>query len=90
MSPNGGAIVAYATQHDAIWAVSGTIAGGFSAPVFVGAGDYGKNSAPKAALDDAGQASLVWSESTGTQAAIKVTDSAGDQASEPGSITISP
>ena len=71
VSPNGSAIVAYATQHDAIWAVSGTIQGGFSAPVFVGAGDYGKNSAPKAALDDAGQASLVWSESTGTRAATR-------------------
>src|SRR5215471_10259610 len=31
VSPNGSAIVAYATQHDAIWAVSGTIQGGFSA-----------------------------------------------------------
>ena len=71
VSPNGSAIVAYATQHDAIWAVSGTIPGGFSAPVFVGAGDYGKNSAPKAAIDDAGQASLVWSESTRTQAATR-------------------
>ena len=71
MSPNGSAIVAYATQHDAIWAVSGTVSGGFSAPVFVGAGDYGKNSAPKAAIDDAGQASLVWSESAGTQAATR-------------------
>jgi hypothetical protein len=71
VSPNGSAVVAYATQHDAIWAVSGTISGGFSAPVFVGAGDYGKNSAPKAALDDAGQASLVWSESTGIHAATR-------------------
>jgi hypothetical protein len=71
VSPNGSAVVAYATQHDAIWAVSGTIQGGFSAPVFVGAGDYGKTSAPKAALDDAGQASLVWSESTGTRAATR-------------------
>ena len=71
VSPNGSAIVAYATQHDAIWAVSGTISGGFSAPVFVGAGDYGKNSAPKAALDDAGQASLVLSESTGIHAATR-------------------
>ena len=71
VSPNGGAIVAYATQHDAIWAVSGTLSGGFSAPVFVGAGDYGKNSAPKAALDDAGQASMVWSETGGTQAATR-------------------
>jgi len=74
VSPNGSAIVAYATQHDAIWAVSGTLSGGFSAPVFVGAGDYGKNSAPKAALDDAGQASLVWSESSGTRAATRSPD----------------
>src|SRR6516164_7526228 len=71
VSPNGNAIVAYATQHDAIWAVSGTVSGGFSAPVFVGAGDYGKNSAPKVAVDDAGQASLVWSESSGTRAATR-------------------
>jgi hypothetical protein len=71
VSPNGSAIVAYATQHDAIWAVSGTLSGGFSAPVFVGAGDYGKNSAPKAAIDDAGQASMVWSESGHTQAATR-------------------
>ena len=71
VSPDGGAIVAYATDHDAIWAVSGSISGGFSAPVFVGAGDYGKNSAPKVALDDAGQASLVWSESGGTRAATR-------------------
>ena len=71
VSPDGSAIVAYATQHDAIWAVSGTIGGGFSAPVFVAAGDYGKNSAPKVALDDAGQASLVWSQSGRTQAATR-------------------
>ena len=71
VSPNGSAIVAYATQHDAIWAVSGTLSGGFSAPVFVGAGEYGKPWAPKAALDDAGQASLVWSESGGTRAATR-------------------
>ena len=71
VSPDGSAVVAYATQHDAIWAVSGSILGGFSAPVFVGAGDYGKNSAPKVALDDAGQASLVWSESGGTHAATR-------------------
>ena len=71
VSPDGSAIVAYATEHDAIWAVSGSVLGGFSAPVFVGAGDYGKNSAPKAAIDDAGQASLVWSESGGTHAATR-------------------
>ena len=71
VSPDGSAIVAYATQHDAIWAVSGSVLGGFSAPVFVAAGDYGKNSAPQVALDDAGQASLVWSQSGRTQAATR-------------------
>jgi hypothetical protein len=71
VSPDGNAVVAYATDHDAIWAVSGTVSGGFSAPVFVAAGDYGKNSAPKVALDDAGQASLVWSEAGGTEAATR-------------------
>jgi hypothetical protein len=71
VSPDGSAIVAYATQHDAIWAVSGSVLGGFSAPIFVAAGDYGKNSAPKVALDDAGQASLVWSQSGRTQAATR-------------------
>ena len=71
VSPDGSAIVAYATQHDAIWAVSGSVLGGFSAPVFVAAGDYGKNSAPKVALDDAGQASLAWSQSGRTQAATR-------------------
>jgi hypothetical protein len=68
--------VAYATEHDAIWAVSGTILGGFSAPVFVAAGDYGKNSAPKVAVDDAGQASLVWSQSGRTEAATRSTGGA--------------
>jgi hypothetical protein len=71
VSPDGSAIVAYATEHDAIWAVSGSVLGRFSAPVFVAAGDYGKNSAPKVALDDAGQASLVWSQSGRTQAATR-------------------
>ena len=71
VSPDGSAVVAYATQHDAIWAVSGTVLGGFSAPVSVAGGDYAKNSAPKAAVDDAGQASLVWSESGRTQAATR-------------------
>jgi len=71
VSPNGNAIVAYATNHDAIWAVSGSVSGGFSAPVFVGAGDYGNHSAPKVAVDDAGQASLAWSESSGIHAATR-------------------
>jgi hypothetical protein len=71
VSPDGSAVVAYATEHDAIWAVSGTVLGGFSAPVFVAAGDYSKVSAPKVAVDDAGNASLVWSQTTRTEAATR-------------------
>jgi hypothetical protein len=71
VSPDGSAVVAYATDHDAIWAASGSVKGGFFAPVFVAAGDYSKVSAPKVALDDAGQASLVWSQTTRTEAATR-------------------
>jgi len=71
VSPDGSAVVAYATEHDAIWAVSGTVLGGFSAPAFVAAGDYSKVSAPKVALDDVGNASLVWSQTTRTEAATR-------------------
>jgi hypothetical protein len=64
VSPDGSAVVAFGGGLDATWAASGTIAGGFSAPVFVGVGDgssYSRKAAPKIAVDDAGQASLVWS-----------------------------
>jgi hypothetical protein len=71
VSPNGSAVVAFAGGGDGIWAASGTVLGGFSAPVHVAAGDYSKDSAPKAALDDAGNASLVWSQTTRTEAATR-------------------
>jgi hypothetical protein len=71
VSPDGSAVVAYATTRDAIWAASGTVLGGFSAPVFVAAGDYRNTSVPKVALDDAGQASLAWSQTTRTEAATR-------------------
>jgi len=71
VSPDGSVVVAFANKGDAIWAASGTIGGGLSAPVFVAAGDYSKDSAPKVALDDAGQASLVWSQTTRTEAATR-------------------
>jgi hypothetical protein len=61
VSPDGNAIVAFAGGNDNIWATSGTISGGFSAPVLVGTGDYVKTAAPQVAVNDAGQASLVWS-----------------------------
>ena len=71
VSPNGNVVIAFATNRDAIWAASGTIAGGLSAPVFVAAADYSNVSAPRAALDDAGQASLIWSQTTRTEAATR-------------------
>jgi hypothetical protein len=71
VSPGGSVVVAFAGGNDGIWAASGTILGGLSAPVFVATGDYRKDSAPKAALDDAGQASLVWSQSGRTEAATR-------------------
>ena len=71
VSPDGSVVVAFANKHDTIWAVSGTLLGGFSAPVVVAPGDYSKDSAPKVALDDAGQASLVWSQKGGTEAATR-------------------
>ena len=71
VSPDGSAVVAFAGGGDGIWAASGTVLGGFSAPVHVAAGDYSKDSAPKAALDDAGNASVVWSQTTRTEAATR-------------------
>jgi hypothetical protein len=71
VSPDGSVVVAFANKRDAIWAASGTILGGLSAPVFVAAADYSNVSAPRVALDDAGQASLVWSQTTRTEAATR-------------------
>ena len=71
VSPDGSAVIAFAGGGDGIWAASGSIKGGFFAPVHVAAGDYSKDSAPKVALDDAGQASLVWSQTTRTEAATR-------------------
>ena len=71
VSPDGSAVIAFAGGNDAIWAASGSVLGGFSAPVFVATGDYRKTSAPKAALDDAGRASVVWSQTGRTEAATR-------------------
>jgi len=71
VSPDGSAVVAFAGGNDGIWAASGSIKGGFSAPVFVATGDYRKTSAPQVALDDAGNASLIWSQTTRTEAAAR-------------------
>jgi hypothetical protein len=71
VSSDGSVVIAFANKRDAIWAASGTILGGLSAPVFVAAADYSNVSAPKVALDDAGQASLIWSQTTRTEAATR-------------------
>jgi hypothetical protein len=71
VTPDGSAVIAFAGGGDGIWAASGSVLGGFSAPAHVAAGDYSKDSAPKVALDDAGQASLVWSQTTRTEAATR-------------------
>ena len=71
VSPNGSAVVAFAGGNDEIWAASGTVLGGFSAPVFLAPGDYRKTSAPVVALDNAGQASVAWSRVGATEAATR-------------------
>ena len=71
VSPDGSVVVAFANKGDAIWAASGTVRGGLSAPVFVATGDYSTDSVPKVAVDDAGQASLVWSQHGRTEAATR-------------------
>ena len=71
VSPDGKVVVAFANKGDAVWAASGTVLGGLSTPVFVAAGDYRNTSAPKVAVDDAGQASLVWSLTGRTEAATR-------------------
>jgi hypothetical protein len=71
VSPDGSMVVAFTGGNDAIWAASGTVLGAFSAPVLVSVGDYSKDSAPKVALDDAGQASVVWSRTGHVEAATR-------------------
>jgi hypothetical protein len=71
VSRDGSVVVAFANKGDAIWAASGTVLGGLSAPVFVATGDYSTDSAPKVAVNDAGQASLVWSQHGRTEAATR-------------------
>jgi hypothetical protein len=71
VSPDGSVVVAFTGGNDSIWAVSGSITGGFSAPVLVAVGDYAKDSVPKVALDDAGNASLVWSRTGEIEAATR-------------------
>jgi hypothetical protein len=57
----GAAILAWAGPTIAILADSGTVLGGFAAPVTVATAAYGHFGHPRVVLNDAGQASLAWS-----------------------------
>jgi hypothetical protein len=75
VSPDGAAIVAFNGGLNNVWAASGTLAGGFSAPVEIalgfGTSNYHLSGLSEVALDDAGQASIVWSVTGHTGAATR-------------------
>jgi hypothetical protein len=56
----GGAIIGWRTEKNQIQAVSGTILGGFGAPITLGATYGGVAPKVQVALNDAGAASLAW------------------------------
>ncbi|MBR7838758.1 hypothetical protein KDL01_36155 [Actinospica durhamensis] len=65
VDPSGAAIVAFNGGLNNLWAVSGSMAGGFSAPVEVALGygnsNYHLTGLSALALNNAGQASIAWS-----------------------------
>jgi hypothetical protein len=65
VSPDGGAIIMFNGGLNNLWAISGTVTGGFSAPVDVASGagsnHYQRAGTSAVALNNAGQASVAWS-----------------------------
>jgi hypothetical protein len=65
VSPDGGAIIMFNGGLNNLWAISGTVTGGFSAPVEVASGagsnHYQRIGTSAVALNNAGQASVAWS-----------------------------
>jgi hypothetical protein len=65
VNASGGAIIMFNGGLNNLWAVSGTVTGGFSAPVFVASGSgstsYHQLGTSAVALNNAGQASVAWS-----------------------------
>ena len=65
VSPAGGAIIMFNGGLNNLWAISGTVTGGFSAPVEVASGSgsnhYQRIGTSAVALNNAGQASVAWS-----------------------------
>ncbi len=65
VNASGGAIMMFNGGLNNLWALSGTVTGGFSAPVFVASGSgstsYHQLGTSAVALNNAGQASVAWS-----------------------------
>jgi hypothetical protein len=65
VNSGGSAIITFNGGLNNLWAVSGTVTGGFSAPVMLASGTgsnkYNPIGTSEVALDNAGQASVVWS-----------------------------
>jgi hypothetical protein len=65
VNSGGSAIMTFNGGLNNLWAVSGTVTGGFSAPVFIASGagsnHYNPVGTSEVALNNAGQASVAWS-----------------------------
>ncbi len=65
VNSGGGAIIMFNGGLNNLWAISGTVTGGFSAPVEVASGagshSYIRSGTSQVALNNAGQASVAWS-----------------------------
>jgi hypothetical protein len=65
VNSSGGAIITFNGGLNNLWALSGTVTGGFSAPVFIASGSgsnhYNPIGTSQVALNNAGQASVAWS-----------------------------
>jgi hypothetical protein len=65
VNSGGSAIITFNGGLNNLWAVSGTVTGGFSAPVFLASGagsnHYNPIGTSQVAIDNAGQASVAWS-----------------------------
>jgi hypothetical protein len=70
VNPAGAAIISWAVTGSGTFADSGTVLGGFAAPVKVGGPPY-KGGLTNVALNNAGQAALAWATSTDNAAATR-------------------
>ena len=74
VSPDGGAVITFNGGLNNLWAVSGTVTGGFSAPVMLASGagsnHYNPIGTSQVALSNAGQASVAWTVAGGHTEAL--------------------